>query len=1009
MLVGRFQTPDKLLASLVTVSESDIVYPERLNFQTIADKISETVGEIKAIWAEIRVLLNSRYEQALDKGLFKKPLSTDYHTWWTSVDTFFLNFASEFPANLQWFTREGLEQVLNGSKFRKKEKKEEFFSAWPFDLYDSELFQTVDSLGEQLCCQFRIMLAEQLQGKVLQKLEQAKTCSYDSLIIRTAEGVTAVDSDRCREVIGNRYSVVLVDEFQDTDHYQWRIFSSLFAEGEHFLYLIGDPKQAIYKFRGADIYSYFQAKKRADHLLTIGNNYRSHTFLVEGVNSLFSQLHEPFLFPKKMLGYEPVNAARTSGEYFLSEAGRDVSGFVYGLLPETQKKLAYCEERFLHYCTEEARKLLSGEEIHIVEKNEQKRIQPADIAFLVRTHAQASKCRLALEDAGIPAVIASQKSVYASKEAEELVYLMSAFTNPENINKVKTAMSVSWFGLRGNELYEIWNDEGELEEWLALFHQYGRLLKEKGVLATVMHLLYEGGVIIDLAVLPESDRKITNITHLAEQLGQVEDENKFGAEQLLQWFGTVISGEEPQQDGMELRLEKDDQAIKIITLHGSKGLEYPIVFCPYFWHQAKKKRGRDRCVICHDTDGRQVVDFGSALQDEHEEMEAFEEKAEDLRLLYVGVTRASLRCYLMWGDIRASSTTPSCQTALGHLLFAGAAMEYEEQYAAIQTQCRVAKGVHLVILNEKDGEGSRIVASEDTDKDYICRKPGQRSLHTDRQMSSFSALSQLSEYQGGLEVGKSGGDGDVIAYHHLPAGPAFGNAVHDCLEHLSFSCIREGNPKDLLVETVRNTCSRYGVQVKAEELISLLKDVVSTPCTMPGTPGEKEEFCLADLDDNDVLKEMGFYLHVDRVTTAQINNLLEDEKGVAPLSYKAFKGYLTGFIDLLFRVNGRYYIIDYKTNHLGAGKELYSPERLENSMASHNYGLQYWIYSVVVHRYLKKVLSNYSYGHHFGGVMYLFVRAMDPQTPDSGVFFAKPEEKKICQLDALFGNEEKND
>jgi exodeoxyribonuclease V beta subunit len=280
-----------------------------------------------------------------------------------------------------------------------------------------------------------------------------------------------------------------------------------------------------------------------------------------------------------------------------------------------------------------------------------------------------------------------------------------------------------------------------------------------------------------------------------------------------------------------------------------------------------------------------------------------------------------------------------------------------------------------------------------------------RSLQTDYQMTSYSAMAALSEHEdhasaANLEELRDEAPGPEILHRGLPAGANFGNLVHDSLENLSFQSLAK---KEDNSEYIRRLCSRYGLALSPEAVQDLLFTVVSTPLAAVGQG--HPVFSLAGLDERQCIMEMPFYFHMSRLQTEKVNEILAGEPTVTRLSHKGMQGYLTGFVDLICRHNGKFYIFDYKTNYLGDNLKDYSGHRLQKAMASHNYGLQYWIYTLILHRHLQNVLPGYSFESHFGGVRYLFVRGMAPDAPGSGVFATLPSHLLLEELDNALGGE----
>jgi exodeoxyribonuclease V beta subunit len=1009
LLTGCFASPEKLLASVSAVfGDSGRIEPRVGPIEEVLIALQTAMEKVIFWWSAHSTDLFHCFSAGLAEGCLKKQFSDDFDLWFQSLTAFLSGKSFTVPANIHLLSRESLTQELNGTKLRGEAKKQAYLADWP--LPESEI-KALRAAIENLILTFRVKLAEELRAEVTHRLEQQGTMGFNDLILRLSKGLKGERGHSLQQILGERFRVALIDEFQDTDSSQWHIFSTLFGGTDHYLYLIGDPKQAIYKFRGADIHSYFLAREAATRLLTLEKNYRSHPFLIAEVNRLFGSRPNPFFFDETTLGYRSISAAKKEGEIDLRKGNESLAGLVYcTLLPEPEDKKGRwtsgkAAAGFRRFIVAELGRLLDPAAPILLQTTGQRPPQPLaphDIAILVRSNRQAEEYRQALAEAAIPAVVGSRQSVYQTNECRETLLLLQAIAAPGETGRLKTAMTISWFGFTGNQLHDLWRDE----EWLSRYHsrflQYNQLWQEQGFLTMMTRLLIEEEVLPTLAASQMAERSIANILHLLELVQEQENSERLGIAQILQWLRKMRQDDQSAENA-ELLLESDEEAVRIVTMHSAKGLEYPVVFCPYLWYGSNRIKGEKYQLSCHDESHRVVVDLGSYQFEVRRELAGQEEMAEDLRLLYVAVTRAKIRCYVGWADVKqAGSVGDSFQSALGYLLFPEGSLDYQAQQEKFAELAKEKSVQYLTVsLNEPPACYMKNVREQDLHP----LPPSSRSLHTDWQMSSFSSLASLSEYDNENESAvipeNNLGRHRLVRVTGLPAGPNFGNVIHDLLESLSFSVIsrQEQQEQDTLMVLLEQKCTRYGVEAPPGEVKKLLELVVATPLAA-------ESFCLANLADGQCLKEMGFYFHLSRLATDRINALLADEPTVAPLGHKMMRGYLTGFVDLICEHHGKFYIMDYKTNFLGELMADYGPDQLVAAMQSHNYGLQYWIYTLVLHRHLQNVLPDYQYEQHFGGVKYLFVRGMSPDIPGSGVYSTLPDYHKLLELDLAIGGAE---
>jgi exodeoxyribonuclease V beta subunit len=997
VLTGAFPTPESLRES-VAGGNSARVEPETGEITEAPAFLETAFSRMASWWRQHAVELYPLYQQGVAEQKFKSAFCADFEAWWQGLTGFFNRENNGLPANLHLLNRLGILEELNGNKLRGDRKKLDFLAGWP--LPEDEIADLIQAM-EGLLLSFRVGLARALTEEVEQRLLGEGTMSFNDLILRLSRALKEERGGELRRILHERYRAALIDEFQDTDAAQWHIFATLFGGGAHYLYLIGDPKQAIYRFRGADIFSYFDAKESADAHMTLDRNYRSHPDLVEEVNRLFSKRSQPFGFSGRIMDYHPVVPARTVEDGSLQQDGKEVAPMVYCGLPESEQKdgrwtSGKAAEQILHFVLHEVARLLDPDNpMLLTDKDGSRPVRPKDIAILVRSNRQAEQYRQTFAGASIPAVIASRQSVFATEACREMFSLLNAIAAPGDMLRLKTAMTISWFGLSGRVLQAIWQDDARFDDWHSRFQAYFQLWREQGFLTMMNRLLGDERVLVTLAGSAMAERHIANIHHLLELIQAAESVENLGIGQTLQWLRTMMSGGRGEED-VELRLESDEEAVRIVTMHSAKGLEYPIVFCPFLWHRSNRLQQEKQVITCHDPDHYLVLDLGSGKFAERKKMALTEELAEELRLLYVAVTRAKLRCYIFWVDVKsASKVADSFSSALGYLLFPEGTVDSHGQQAVLQTLAeRQAVEYCLIPDRRHDKIGSRKDVLPTGD--FFPLQPSRRSLHTDWQMSSYSAMASLSEHDHPPARRSPEGESAFISCPGLPSGANFGNVVHNILEAVPFASIAAG---DDIGERIARQCTRYGVRAETEALQHLLRIIVTTPLS----PTLDRDFSLAGLSEERCVREMPFYFHPDRIATKEINTILAAEPTCIPLAHKVMQGYLTGFIDLFCEYRGRYYILDYKTNNLGDFACDYSHENLIQAMAAHNYGLQYWIYTLVLHQYLKNVLPGYRYERHFGGVMYLFVRGMVPAMPGSGVYFTMPDEEILDRLNACMG------
>ncbi len=884
-----------------------------------------------------------------------------------------------------------------------------------------------------------------------------------------------------------RYPVALIDEFQDTDPLQFGIFDRIYrAEGRHgTLFLVGDPKQAIYSFRSADLFTYLMARERADARYTLAHNQRSAPALIEACNHLFGA--NPAVFMMTGLDYVQVGAGsrprtplvddteageggaapgdpgpplrlwRIPRDETLATAGGeegeqsdggdgqaggdgalDASGGVRLARAEALRRAARAS------AAEIARLIAAGAagRIRIGERP----LAPADIAVLVRSHSQGARMRQALAAAGVGSVELSQASVFHTEDAEELERVLLAIAEPGRERRVLAALATSAMGHDAAALARLAADEAALLARLEAFARWRELWLARGFGVMLRQWMSDAGVAARLLARADGARRLTNLMHLAELLQQ--SAGQASPEVLLR---SLASRRADARGGeaAQLRLESDRNLVQIVTVHRAKGLEYGIVFCPFLFDGYSHNGSEGPMRAWHDDDGELVLDYRADPADAKEIATRLrrERQAEDLRLIYVALTRAVQRCYLVVGSYATSSFGRISHGEGGRSLLnwmvAGVGMSpaqwdaHKRSPADIDAQWRalVAAAKHegrpVMRLDDlPSGEAGALAMQSGATQRPRAQRPPQ--VGAGWRIGSFSALisgavheqaardhdaralpASAPEVAAGSEVapGQPIPADDILRF---PRGPVAGDCLHAVFEVIDFcdpsgweaaiAAALQAHPqrppatlgeRERALETVR----------QPQRLRRMLDDVLATPL-LGATADAGAALRLDGVTAARRRVELGFHLPAPVLGAAQLNPWLAARGYRVPrLDFKDLAGYLKGYIDLVFEHDGRYWVLDWKSNHLGDTPQDYAPARLEAAMQAHGYHLQHLLYTLALHRHLQRSLPGYDYAHHFGGVLYLFVRGVRPHWQldgqPCGVFHHRAAEADILALDRL--------
>ncbi len=891
-----------------------------------------------------------------------------------------------------------------------------------------------------------------LKSELPERKRRRNVQHFDDLLLRVAQGLQGAGGEVLANRVRERYRVALIDEFQDTDVVQYAIFSTLFGTSDRSLFLIGDPKQAIYGFRGADVFAYMEAARRVEGRYTLSTNRRSEPGLIEAVNTLFGAAVPAFVYPE--IPFHPAvppddktpeplmlngNAAVPFVLWYMENprAGGD-SGTGGRKTPGTLTRKD-AEALIVQAVTAEITRLLSWSAEGRASWA-QRPVRESDIAVLVRRRAEARRVQDALARMRIPSVLTSEEDVFDSPEASEMHRVILGISEPHREGLVRSALATRLLGVDGEQLFELTTDDVRWEQWLVKFSGWLRLWQQRGFMRLFRQLMVDQSVRSRLVSLSGGERRITNVLHIAEILHQQSTERGLSPSELVKWLTDRTNPEIPRDEIHPLRLESDENAVRIVTIHKSKGLQYPIVFCPFCWgsselhdpgsgfsfHDERNRRRLTLCVDPEDVEGRAMAEKESL--------------AENVRLLYVALTRAQKRVYLVHGSFSGADT--SALTYLLHASFeagpppdslAGlrsvwASLSQEDRIRQLQAiEARSSGCIQLVTNPPLQPVAYR--SGAESVLSLACRRFEGQIDRTWR-IASFSSLTSASAEEAELpdrdgsqaaqqprvpeiEVERQAEEPRNI--FSFPGGTRSGLLFHSVFEELDFAETDPGHLDGLL----EMKCRQYGFSAEwLEVLRAAVRNVLSVQLGY-GTAS----FSLSGIRRPDRLTELEFTFPLRRLTAEELTALLERhdmapttdrEPGTAARQYAAgtpswtrlqfqpATGFMKGFMDLVLRFEGRYYLIDWKTNHLGNGLEDYEAPALEAAMRHAHYPFQALLYTAALDRFLTRRLPDYAYESHFGEVYYLFVRGIDPQKSDtSGVYRMRPSLGLIRELGAL--------
>jgi exodeoxyribonuclease V beta subunit len=882
---------------------------------------------------------------------------------------------------------------------------------------------------------------------IAQRLEELKRQSghfgFADLLVRLDTALQSESGERLRQRILTQTPVALIDEFQDTSALQYRIFDRLYRVAEldgqgatpTALLLIGDPKQSIYRFRGADIASYLAARRAtAGRHYVLDTNYRSTQAVVQAINHCFAQAEQR---PGAgAFGYRAVDddgvidnplpfvtvAAQGRAEQFLhAGAVQPALTLVHAL------QLAPAETHLRHLAELCAAQIVTWlNEAHTGfavpgDSSTWRRLRPADIAVLVRTGREARAIKRALERRRVASVyLSDRESVFNSDEAGDLLHLLRAVAQPLDSRLVRAALATRTLGLSLAQLAQLAADDEAFDKEAEKLRELHGVWQRQGVLTLLRQVLHRYDLParwLDPQADPGGERRLTNFLHLAELLQSASRELD-GEQALIRWLTEQCEAAAAGQvsgDEQVVRLESDADLVKVVTIHKSKGLEYPVVCLPFAVSFRPEAKGHTTAFAWLDEHGQRQLRLD--IDDELIARADAERLREDVRLLYVALTRARHALWLGFAALTVGNSK-ECQThrsAAGHLLTHPDATDAD---TLAQMLARLAQGCPDIALQPAPEERPPLVPLTRREQAANLTTAQTYNGQFDRTwgIASFSSLVRAmtathtvahaprpaDDEPPAPEFPSPEGEGPGMRWHRFERGPLAGNFLHEQLEWLAHEAFALTDDSSL-AERLRRRCERAGRGAQADDVIAWLSAWMHQPLTGPGVP-------LPHL--HRLLPEMEFWLPAAQLPAATVDalcrrHLLRDLAPEAPrptLVARELHGLVMGFADLVFEHDGRYWVLDYKSNQLGPEGSAYTAAALTEAMALHRYDVQAALYLLALHRLLRQRLGDaYDPATQLGGAIYLFLRGLDG--PAQGQHLVLPDLALLDALDALLTQE----
>ncbi len=813
-----------------------------------------------------------------------------------------------------------------------------------FDTYKSDVF--IDFLASA-----EIFIREDVE----KKKNRNQVLSFNDLIEKLHTSLVKEDNKRLKQDLCNKYKAVFIDEFQDTDHLQYEIFHKAFIENcNSTVFFIGDPKQSIYAWRGADLQTYVRAQKNlGDRKYTMKNNFRSTAQLISAMNDFFpagiscseeySQDSDPFC--SRDIDYEIVEPGNKNlAELYDKNNPATAFDIIY------HDKVISKKQYLFESAGVEIADLLANH--YLLKDGNKLKIKPENICVLLRSKAETKLMKSVLTKYGIPAIIVDDTKIMETNEARDLFYVLYAVLNNDTGSLSRALLnSFTGFGIDDIEVLDF-------DYYRLTFLDLQDIWAKDGVYSTILNFIAKFDIRKNLldSDNPQGNRIYTNLMQLAEILNEKEFNNNYSPENLLDWFQKSRERLESLNE-YEQRIESDKDAVEIMTIHKSKGLSFDIVVLPYI--NLKVKSINQNEPISYLTENGFYISYHKT--EEELEQYKFQSEQENRRLLYVAITRAVYKCIIHYDDQKGTlqSFIPNINQNCTSISHRSPKQDFDFRY------------------------------SEDIGK-QINKEPliFSKSLDDTWKLTSYSALdTHNSTYSREKNLNnEEQNEYDKFIFSILKKGAQTGLILHNIFEKIDFA---DNTFWEREIDKNLKVYGRENTDTKMKNYLRLVQNTVKAKLF-------PNNFSLANIPFDNRFNELEFYFSFENWDSYEIKKLFPK----ISINDKDISGIMHGFIDLLFEYKGKFYILDWKSNHLGYTLDNYTTDKLEEAMTENNYHLQYIVYTIAVKRFLENRIKDFDYNKHFGGVYYLFLRGLR-EYKNTGVYYNKSEKELIDKIENM--------
>ncbi|QJC35870.1 exodeoxyribonuclease V subunit beta [Enterobacteriaceae endosymbiont of Donacia sparganii] len=827
--------------------------------------------------------------------------------------------------------------------------------------------------------------------------------SFNDLLKILNKGLNSKFGSKIAKDIRKLFPVILVDEFQDTDIQQYNIFKKIYInKTRNLVILIGDPKQAIYSFRGADIFTYLKASFEIKNRFTLKNNWRSSSTMVNSVNKLFSNRSYPFLF--KNIIFHSIEYTNQKLKYNFIINNKIKPGITFWFIDKFIDINSY-KKKIAYTCAYEICQLinLGGENKAFLQKNyKNRKISISDITILVRNRFEAIILQKEFIKFNLPSIYLSNSNhIFEKQEAKELVLLLKTILQPNKKQKIINLLSSTLFNIN---LSFFNNDKKNIyiEKIINKFVIYKLIWKKYGILNMLEKIFIKDSIFFKINIIDNfMEEKIKNILYLGELI-QISCINIINLKQIIEWLLQQIIHTNKNLLNQQIKLNYNINKIKIMTIYKSKGLQFPIVWLPFISSNIIDFINKNGIIYHNRKNFKTIIDFEK--DEESKKLFLEETLSENLRLLYVSLTRSIFHCSIGIANIKNYNYKKlnlylSYFNALDFLLkkknnisnidFKKILNNFKNKDISIKI---IKKKKHIKINNEYlKNKNNKLLFTSQIKNFFYKKKIISSYSQIKKQQNNNLKFFNINYQYKFLNFNK---ENIKKTQYNFPIGKYIGTTIHNILEKLDFTKIITRNfiKKELIK---KNISSNWHIM-----LTNWFNNILKLPI------GDNK-IILSKINNKNKKTEFKFYLSIKKSFSAiKYNNIINKYDFISnklpKLNFKTIQGFLSGIIDLIFLWNKKYYIIDYKSNWLGSNFKNYKKKYIENDIYLNRYDIQYQIYSLALHKYLKYRIKNYNYEKNFGGVIYLYIRGIDNKQNENGIWEIKPTFQLINKLNKFF-------